>query len=72
MKTLSVLSVGDVIEIRYRPSVTQETANQERDTWIGAVVRHVEPCSWPIAHLSNGGFTEVRPFMDWRYAGSRS
>lgn len=69
MITQSILTVGDAIEIRYRPSVSQEASGIARDTWIGGVVRHVEPCSWPIAHLANGAFTEIRPFMEWRYAG---
>jgi len=68
MQTRSTLSIGDRIEIRYRESVAHQANGIERDKWLAAEIRYVEPCSWPLARLCDGRFTEVRPFMDWRFA----
>ncbi|MFN0218994.1 MAG: hypothetical protein ACKVP4_09300 [Hyphomicrobium sp.] len=61
------LAPGDRIEIMYlvrRPGHECDTALFDR--WVGAEIIDCDPDAWPLARLSDGQLTELRPFMTWR------
>lgn len=65
MTSLHELETGDLIEIKYRmrrPGVD----NAMFDRWVRAQIIDCDPEAWPLALLSDGQLTEVRPFMAWR------
>lgn len=61
-----MLEAGDAIMIKYR--FWRGPAGQETlvDAWIGAQIVCCEAGAWPLARLSDGQMTEVRPYMAWR------
>lgn len=70
MATLADLTPGDRIEIRYRTAAFSPDGDQLRDKWIAAEIKSVDSGVWPLARLADGQLTEVRRFMEWRYASS--
>lgn len=69
MANVTDLAPGDRIEIRYRvPSV--EDGHELRDRWIAAEIKSIDGGVWPLARLADGQLTEVRRFMEWRYASA--
>jgi hypothetical protein len=71
MANLTDLTPGDRIEIRYRTSAgTSSNGDELRDKWIAAEIRSVDGGIWPLARLADGQWTEVRRYMEWRYASS--
>lgn len=64
----SALQPGDVIEIRYRGAGRRGPGDEELgDQWVRAEIIECEPGAWPLSRLSDNRFTEIRPFMSWRY-----
>ncbi|MDQ8697357.1 hypothetical protein [Hyphomicrobium sp. LHD-15] len=69
MANVTDLTPGDRIEIRYRTAVASlENGNELRDKWISAEIKSIDGGRWPLARLSDGQLTEVRRYMEWRYA----
>ena len=61
------LEPGDIVEIKYR--VWRPVEGRQEDVverWISAHVIACERGSWPLARLTDGQMTEIRPFMTWR------
>jgi hypothetical protein len=57
------LRPNDLINIMYRGCA------ESRDTtprWIRATIIYSETGTWPLARLTDGQLTEIRPFMVWR------
>lgn len=65
------LKVGDVILIEYRSPCWLDERAASGELRIRAEVIHTELGAWPLARLSDGQYTEVRPFMRWRQVGLR-
>lgn len=65
MPNVTDLTPGDRIEIRYRLAAN---ADMLRDKWIPAEITNTDGGVWPLAKLADGQFTEVRRYMQWRYA----
>jgi hypothetical protein len=63
------LKIGDIILIRYHSPCWLDEQKASGERWIRAEVIHTELGAWPLARLSDGQYTEVRPFMRWRHAG---
>lgn len=71
MATLTDLAPGDRIEIRYRTAAASPPYGDElRDKWIAAEIKSVDGGVWPLARLADGQLTEVRRYMEWRYASA--
>jgi len=71
MANVTDLAPGDRIEIRYRSTASFHGEGPElRDQWVSAVVKSVDGGVWPLARLANGQLTEVRRYMEWRYASA--
>ncbi|MCC7252495.1 hypothetical protein [Hyphomicrobium sp.] len=71
MSNVTELEPGDRIEIRYRSAATVPGAGEEqRDRWIAAEVKSIDGGRWPLARLADGQLTEVRRYMEWRYASA--
>lgn len=72
MADLTDLAPGDRIEIRYRTAVPSSPSNDDepRDKWIAAEIKNVDSGVWPLARLADGQLTEVRRYMEWRYASA--
>lgn len=69
MANVTDLSPGDRIEILYRSaSGNSEHGTELRDRWIAAEIKSMDNGAWPLARLADGQLTEVRRFMEWRYA----
>lgn len=66
----SELLPGDRIEIRYRTAASLTHDDALRDKWIAAEVKSVDGGVWPLVRLADGQFTEVRRYMEWRYASA--
>jgi hypothetical protein len=64
------LMLGDHIEIRYRVGASLASDDEQRDKWIAAEVKSVDGGVWPLVRLADGPLTEVRRYMEWRYASS--
>jgi hypothetical protein len=70
MANVTDLAPGDRIEIRYRSGASFDDGEGLRDRWIAAEIKSVDGGLWPLARLADGQLTEVRRFMEWRYASS--
>lgn len=65
------LAPGDRIEILYRTaSGAPLSGDGLRDKWIAAEIKSVDGGIWPLARLADGQWTEIRRYMEWRYASS--
>lgn len=69
MANLTDLRPGNRIETRYSASAAQLASGDDlRDRWIAAEINSIDGGTWPLAGLANGQLTEVRRYMEWRYA----
>jgi hypothetical protein len=68
MTNVADLIPGDRIEIRYRTGTFPASDDELRDRWIAAEIKSVTGGVWPLARLADGQLTEIRRFMEWRYA----
>jgi len=57
---------GDLIAIAYRRLNAGEHGSEQSEHWIRACIIESGHDVWPLARLSDGQLTEVRPFMTWR------
>lgn len=67
--SLETLEAGDIVEIRYRVWRARPGDCEGEDVidrWIVATVTACEDGTWPLARLTDGQVTEIRPFMTWR------
>jgi hypothetical protein len=69
MPNVTDLAPGDRIEIKYRTAAAAAD-NELRDKWIAAEIKSIDGGVWPLARLADGQFTEVRRYMEWRYASA--
>ncbi|MCC7251761.1 hypothetical protein [Hyphomicrobium sp.] len=68
--TLDALEPGDIVEIKYRLWRPADGRGEDVvEKWIQACVVACEHGTWPLARLSDGQVTEIRPFMTWRRIG---
>lgn len=65
------LQVGDVIDIRYAAGRLDGPGDEPSYRWVSAKIIDCSAGSWPLALLSDGQFTDVRPFMTWRRGASQ-
>jgi hypothetical protein len=70
MANPSDLEPGDHIEIRYRTAASSASGDDLRDRWIAAEVKSIDGGVWPLVRLADGQLTEVRRYMEWRYASA--
>jgi hypothetical protein len=70
MATLTDLAPGDRIEIRYRTADTHPGGDGLRDRWVAAEIKSIAGSAWPLARLADGQLTEIRRYMEWRYASA--
>ena len=69
MANIADLVPGDRIEIRFRASSATPSSDHElRDKWIAAEIKSIDGGIWPLARLADGQLTEIRRYMEWRYA----
>jgi hypothetical protein len=65
--SFDTLEPGDIVEIKYRLWRPTDSRSQDVvEKWIGAHVIACEQDTWPLARLTDGQVTEIRPFMTWR------
>lgn len=55
---------GDVLVNRF--------GTRAATVWIAAIVIQCDAGCWPLVQLSDGQFTELRPFMSWRFTAGQS
>lgn len=70
MATLTDLAPGDRIEIRDRTASAHADGDAQREKWIAAEIKSIDSGIWPLARLADGQLTEVRRYMEWRYAST--
>jgi len=64
---IDALKTGDNIRISYRTWDSLSGPHSKFiERWVAAEIFHCEPGWWPLARLSDGQVTEIRPFMTWR------
>jgi hypothetical protein len=68
MASVADLVPGDRIEIRYRMATLPADDGRLCDRWIAAEIKSIDGGAWPLARLSDGQLTEIRRYMEWRYA----
>lgn len=56
------LRPDDIIEVMYRSGDVGQSTGQR---WLRAIIIHCEVGTWPLARLTDGQLTEIRPFMFW-------
>ncbi|MGQ0457259.1 MAG: hypothetical protein ACT4OU_09370 [Hyphomicrobium sp.] len=67
MSRSPALAIGDLIEIKYRMSRPVADGDADLfDRWIAAEIIDSDPDAWPLARLTDGQMTDIRPFMEWR------
>lgn len=64
--SIDSLAVGDTVRIKYLIRSGFAPESEAMDRWIEAKIIDVTCDCWPLARLSDGQYSEIRPYMTWR------
>lgn len=64
--SIDSLAVGDTVRIKYLMRSGLCPESEMMDRWIEAKIVDVSCDCWPVARLSDGQYSEIRPYMTWR------